>query len=152
LFGFHKIWIKLASNSCLHTYHPNVLHVIQVSNHPILIMSIENLVVSFVLLLKFQIFSHSSLFFPSIYDMQRWFNLYRLTSKIKNHITSLMGHDLAIIVVWNPFFISLYGIDMDVIHLLVLFKHQCHAHCLDTNVIYLFILFKHKCCMFIHVV
>jgi hypothetical protein len=37
--------------------------------------------------------------------------------------------------------------DMNVIHLLVLFEHQCHVHCLDTKVICLFILFKHECCM-----
>jgi len=41
---------------------------------------------------------------------------------------------------------------MDVIHLLVLFEHQCHVHCLNMNVMCLFVLFKHKCCMFIHVV
>jgi hypothetical protein len=34
-----------------------------------------------------------------------------------------MGHDLAIIVVQNLFFIDFYGIYMDVIHLLVLFEH-----------------------------
>jgi hypothetical protein len=59
-----------------------------------------------------------------------------------------MGHDLAIIVVWNFLFISLYEIDMDVIYLLVLFEHQCRVHCLNTNVICLFILFKPKCCVF----
>jgi len=67
-------------------------------------------------------------------------------------ITNLMGHDLAIIVVWNLLFIGSYGINTNVIHLLVLFKHWYHAHCLDTNVICLFILFKHGCCMFICVV
>jgi len=41
---------------------------------------------------------------------------------------------------------------MDVIHLLVLFGHQCHAHCLHMNVVCLFILFKYGCCMFIRVV
>jgi len=50
------------------------------------------------------------------------------------------------------FFISLYGIDTNVIHLLVLFEHQCRAHCWDTNVICLFILFKHECYMSIYVV
>jgi len=63
-----------------------------------------------------------------------------------------MGHDLAIIVMQNLLFISLYGIDMDVIHLLVMFELRCHAHCLNTNVICLFILFKHGCYMSIHVV
>jgi hypothetical protein len=63
-----------------------------------------------------------------------------------------MSHNLAIIVMRNLFFIGSFGIDMDVIHLLVLFGHQCHAHCLDMNVICLFVLFTHGCCMFIHVV
>jgi hypothetical protein len=68
------------------------------------------------------------------------------------YITDLMGHNLAIIIVQNLLFIGLYGIDMDVIHLLVLFEHQCCAHCLDMNVIWLSILFKHGCCMSIHVI
>jgi hypothetical protein len=34
-----------------------------------------------------------------------------------------MGHDLAIIVMWNMFFIGSYGININVIHLLVLFEH-----------------------------
>ncbi len=69
-----------------------------------------------------------------------------------NNITNFMDHDLAIIVMWNSFFISSHGIDMDVIHLFVLFEHRCHVHCLNTNVICLFVLFKHECCMFICVV
>ncbi len=52
----------------------------------------------------------------------------------------------------NFFFISSYEIDTNVIHLLILFKHWCHMHCLNTNVICLFVLFKHGCCMFICVV
>jgi hypothetical protein len=71
---------------------------------------------------------------------------------LRSCIINFMGHDLAIIVMRNLFFISLYGIDMDVIHLFVLFEHQCCVHFLDTNVICLFILFKHECCMFIRVV
>ncbi len=69
-------------------------------------------------------------------------------------ITNFMGHNLAIIVVWNFLFIGLCGIDMDVIHLLVMlmFEHQCCVHCLDMNVISLFILFKHECCVFICIV
>jgi hypothetical protein len=63
-------------------------------------------------------------------------------------ITNFMGHDLVIIVV-RIFFIGLYRIDMNVIHL---FIHQCCLHCFDMNVIYLFILFKHKCYMYIRVV
>jgi hypothetical protein len=47
----------------------------------------------------------------------------------------------------NVFFIGSYGINIDVIHLLVLFEHWYHVHCLDTNVICLFISFKHGCCM-----
>jgi len=61
-----------------------------------------------------------------------------------------MGHDLIIIVVQNLFFISLYGIDIDLINLFVLFKHQCYTHYLNTNVICLIILLKHEYCMFIH--
>jgi hypothetical protein len=45
-----------------------------------------------------------------------------------------MGHDLAIIVMRTLLFIGLYGIDTNVIHLFVLFEHQCCAHCSDTNV------------------
>jgi hypothetical protein len=41
---------------------------------------------------------------------------------------------------------------MDVIHLFILFEHQCHAHCLNKNVICLFVLFKHECCVFIRVI
>jgi hypothetical protein len=63
-----------------------------------------------------------------------------------------MGHNLAIIIAQNLFFIGLYGIDTDVIHLLVLFEHQCRVHCLDTNVICLFVLFQYICCMSICVV
>jgi hypothetical protein len=63
-----------------------------------------------------------------------------------------MGHNFVIIVLPNLFFISLYGINIDVIHLLVLFEHWCHAHRLNTNVICQFMLFRHKCCMFIRVV
>jgi len=63
-----------------------------------------------------------------------------------------MGHDSIINVMRNLFFISSYGIDMDVIHLLVLFEHRCHLHCLNMNVICLFILFRNECCMSICVV
>jgi len=63
-----------------------------------------------------------------------------------------MGHNFAIIVVRNFLFIGSYGINTYVIHLLVLFDHQYHVHCLDTNVIYLFILFRHRCYKFICVV
>jgi hypothetical protein len=45
------------------------------------------------------------------------------TIEVKTNITNLMGHDLAIIVVRNVFFIGSYGINIDVIHLLVLFEH-----------------------------
>jgi len=37
-----------------------------------------------------------------------------------------MGHDLAIVVMQNLFFIGSYGIDTYVIHLIVLFKHECY--------------------------
>jgi hypothetical protein len=68
------------------------------------------------------------------------------------YITKFTSHDLAIIIVQNLFFIGLYVIDIDVIHLFVLFEYQCFAHCLNTNIIRLFVLFKHKRCVFIHVV
>jgi hypothetical protein len=67
-------------------------------------------------------------------------------------ITNFMGHNFAIIVVRNFLFIGSYGIDMDVIHLLVLFEHQCCVHYLNTNVICLFILCKHECCVSIHII
>jgi hypothetical protein len=63
-----------------------------------------------------------------------------------------MGHDLAITIVQFYFFIGSHGIDTNVIHLLVLFEHQCRVYCLDTNVICMFILFKHECCVSIHIV
>ncbi len=47
----------------------------------------------------------------------------------------------------NLLFVGSYGINMNVIHLFVLFEHQFHAHYLDTDVIYLFVLLKHECCM-----
>jgi hypothetical protein len=58
---------------------------------------------------------------------------------------------LAIIIVSNLFFIGLYCIDMDIICLFILFKHECHAHCLDTNVICYLYTFEHNYCMSIHV-
>jgi hypothetical protein len=45
------------------------------------------------------------------------------TIKVKTNITNIMGHNLAIIVVRNVFFIRSYGINTYVIHLLVLFEH-----------------------------
>jgi hypothetical protein len=54
--------------------------------------------------------------------------------------------------VQNLLFISSYGIDMNVIHLFVLFEHWCCAHFFDMNVICLFVLFTHWCCMFIPVI
>jgi hypothetical protein len=63
---------------------------------------------------------------PKIIEL--WFN--KNTTRKNNayawnalYITNLMGHDLTIIVVWNLFFVSSYRINMDVIHLLVLFEH-----------------------------
>jgi len=38
-------------------------------------------------------------------------------------IINFMGHDLVIIVVQNLIFLGSYGIDIDVIHLLILFEH-----------------------------
>jgi hypothetical protein len=67
-------------------------------------------------------------------------------------ITNFMGHDLAIIVMQNLLSIGLYGINTNIIHLLLLFEHQCRVHYLDTNVICLFVLFKHRCFMSICVV
>ncbi len=52
-----------------------------------------------------------------------------------------MGHDLVIIIVQNIYFIGLYAIDINIIHLFVLFKYRYCAHCLDINIIYLFLLF-----------
>ncbi len=63
-----------------------------------------------------------------------------------------MGHNLAIIIVQNLFFIGSCGIGMDVIRLLVLFKHQCCVYSLNTNVICMFVLFRQKCSMSIHVI
>ncbi len=70
----------------------------------------------------------------------------------KQDIINLKGHNLIIIVVWNLLFIGSYGIYTDVIHVLVLFEHQCFVYCLNMNIICLFILFEHKYCMSIHVV
>jgi len=67
-------------------------------------------------------------------------------------ITNFMGHNLTIIIMWNLFFINPYGINIDVIHLLVLFKYWCRVHCLDMNVICLFVLFKHEYCVSICIV
>ncbi len=67
-------------------------------------------------------------------------------------LTNFMGYDLAIIIVRNMLFIVSYGIDTNVIHLLVLFEHQCCVHCLDTNVMCMFILFSHECCVSIRIV
>jgi hypothetical protein len=69
-----------------------------------------------------------------------------------NPITNFMGHDLAIIVMQNLLFIGSYGIDMNVIHLIVLFEHWSCAHFFDTNVVCLFVLFTHWCYMFIPII
>jgi hypothetical protein len=55
-----------------------------------------------------------------------------------------MGHNLAIIIVRNLLFISSYGINIDVMHLFIMFEHQYHMHCLDMNVVCLFVLFTHE--------
>jgi hypothetical protein len=81
----------------------------------------------------------------TVYGLFDWLNP-------TSYITNFMGHDLAIIVMRNYFFISLYGININVINLLVLFEHWCHMHCLNTNVICMFVLFRHRCCMSICVV
>jgi hypothetical protein len=88
---------------------------------------------------------------------ESWYKKYMISNMNNNedlghYITNFMGHDLAIIVMQNLFSISSYGIDTNVIHLLALFEHQCHVHCLNINVICVFVLFKHKCCMSIRVV
>ncbi len=88
-----------------------------------------------------------------------WYHIWWYDLKIKlmvftkmKTITNFMGHNLTIIVMWNLFFIGLYEIDTNVIHLFVLFEHRCCVHYLDTNVICLFVLFKHECCVFICIV
>jgi len=64
-----------------------------------------------------------------------------------------MGHDLVIIIMQNLFFIGSYGIDMDVIHLLIILEHRYHVHLFRHEChICLFVLFKHKCYMSIYVV
>ncbi len=68
-----------------------------------------------------------------------------------HYITNFMGYELTIIVLWNLFFIGLYGIDTNVIYPFVLFEYWCHVHYLDTNVICLFVFFRHRCCMSIYV-
>ncbi len=75
----------------------------------------------------------------------------RITLRFVTFITNFMGHNLAIIVVRNLFFIGLYGINIDVIHLPILFERYC-VHYLNINVICLFILFRHGCCMYICVI
>jgi len=69
-----------------------------------------------------------------------------ISTSEKRVITNFMGHDLAIIIMQIYFLISLYGINTNVIHLFVLFEHQCRVHCLDTNVICMFVLFRYICC------
>ncbi len=64
---------------------------------------------------------------------------------------NFVGHNLAIILIWNLLSIGLYKINTNVIHLFVLFEHWCCVHCLNTNVMCLFVLFEYICCMFIHV-
>jgi len=44
-------------------------------------------------------------------------------TKTNLFITNFIGHDLAIIIMQNSLFIGLYGIDTNVIHLLILFEH-----------------------------
>jgi hypothetical protein len=67
------------------------------------------------------------------------------------------GSRLAIIVMQDLLFIGLYKVDMNVIHLFVLFEHKYCVHCLDTNfnaylyylntdVVCIFVLFTPKSC------
>ncbi len=85
--------------------------------------------------------------FPQLSPLWKWHMWYLCILHHKLH-----GSQFGIIIMRNLFFIGSYGIDMNVIHLLELFEHQCCEHCFDTNVIYLFILFRHICYMSIHVV
>jgi hypothetical protein len=55
---------------------------------------------------------------------------------------------MATIIVQNLFFIGLCEIDTNVIHLFILFEHQCCAYCLNTNVIRIFILNMDVVCLF----
>jgi hypothetical protein len=50
-------------------------------------------------------------------------NYHLLLINVKDHIINLMGHHLVIIIMRNLFFIGSYGVNMDVIHLLVLFEY-----------------------------
>jgi hypothetical protein len=87
--------------------------------------------------------------------LDAWYNGINNTidgASCANIITNFMGHNLAIIFVQILLFISVYEINTNVIHLLVLFEYQCHMHCLDMNVICLFVLFKHGCYMSICVI
>jgi hypothetical protein len=52
----------------------------------------------------------------------------------------------------NLLFIGSYGINTNVIQLLMLFKHWYHMHCLNMNVICLIVSFNHGCCISICVV
>jgi hypothetical protein len=98
-------------------------------------------------------------FIPTYLLAIRWnekiwlkFHLWYSMSNHANCITNFMGHNLAIIVMWNLFFIGFYGIMWMSFIYLYCFEHRCCVHCLDTNVICLFILFKHRCCMSVCVV
>jgi hypothetical protein len=50
------------------------------------------------------------------------------------------------------FFISLYGINTIIIHLLILFEHRCHVFYLNMNVICMFVLFRYGYYVFICVI
>ncbi len=62
-------------------------------------------------------------------------------------IINFLGHNLTIVVmiIRILFSIGLYYLNMNVIHLFVLFKHRYHAHCLEMDNVCLFILYRHKC-------
>ncbi len=61
-------------------------------------------------------------------------------------IINFLGHNLTIVVmiIWNLFSIGLYYLNMNVIHLFVLFRHRYHAHCLEMDNVCLFILYRHS--------
>jgi len=68
-------------------------------------------------------------------------------NKVHNYyllIKNFLNHKLVTIVMQNVCSIESYYLDMNIIHLFVLFRHGCYIHCLHKNVMHTFMLCRHQ--------
>ncbi len=68
-------------------------------------------------------------------------------NKVHNYyllIKNFLNHKLVTIVMQNVCSIESYYLDMNIIHLFILFRHGCYIHYLHKNVIHTFMLCRHQ--------